>query len=196
MFEKLPSLRDFQPKFYSGGPTRFHLPLLYDLVSQAKPKQVVFLGFGDGDPFFTACQAGLEQNVACQCVAVRRNRAGESADDDPKWLDGRAKGEEFYGERTRFFQTSEEALAAIADGTVDMLVLDDSDSGEEVRKDLSGWDPKLSTAATVLLHGLRLERDDGPATAWKEWAGKRPQTSFDEGLGVGVAVLDKSGPGS
>src|ERR1041385_8695965 len=123
MFENLPSLREFQPKFYSGGPMRFHLPLLYDFVSQAKPKQIVFLGFGDGDAFFTACQAALEKNVDCQCVAVRRNRAGESADDDPTWRDGRADGEEFYGERARFFPTSEEALAAIADDNVDVLVI-------------------------------------------------------------------------
>ena len=196
MFEKLPSLRDFHPKFYSGGPTRFHLPLLYDLVSQAKPKQVVFLGFGDGDAFFTACQAALEQNIDCQCAAVRRNRAAESADNDPTWHDGRAEGEEFYGERTRFFETSAEALAAIADGGVDVLMLDDSDSGTEIRKDLSAWQRKLSSVATVLIHGLRLERDDSPATAWNEWVGKRPQADFAVGLGLGVAVLDKSGPGS
>ena len=51
MFDKLPSLRGFQPKFYSGGPTRFHLPLLYDLVAEAKPKRVVAVGFGDGQAF-------------------------------------------------------------------------------------------------------------------------------------------------
>lgn len=196
MFEKLPSLREFQPKFYSGGATRFHLPLLYDLVAQAKPKQVVLIGFGDSDAFFTACQAALEQDIDAQCVAVRRNHAGESADDDPTWRDGRADGEEFYGERTRFFATSEEALAAVADGSVDILWLDDSDSGTEIRKDLSAWQPKLSSSATVLLHGLRLKRDDSPATAWSEWVGKRPQAKFPEGLGMGVAVLDRDSSAS
>src|ERR1051325_9376078 len=101
MFEKLPSLREFQPKFYSGGPARFHLPLLYDLVAQTKPKQVVFLGFGDSDAFFTACQAALEQNVDCECSAIRRNRTGESERDDPAWREDRADGKEFYGERAR-----------------------------------------------------------------------------------------------
>jgi GT2 family glycosyltransferase/glycosyltransferase involved in cell wall biosynthesis len=196
MFEKLPSLREFQPKFYSGGRMRFHLPLLYDFVAEAKPKRVVFLGFGDGDAFFAACQAASEQNVDCQCVAVRRNRAGEPANEDPTWRNGRADGEEFYGERTVFFATSEEALAAIAESSVDVLVLDDSDSGAEIRQDLSLWQPKLSTPATALLHGLKLERDDSLATAWTEWIGKHPHTNFPDGLGLGVATLGRNSPGS
>ena len=53
MFEQLPSLRGFQPKFYSGGVTRFHLPLFYDLIAGAKPKRVLVVGFGDGQAFFT-----------------------------------------------------------------------------------------------------------------------------------------------
>src|SRR5450432_2235721 len=44
MFEKLPSLLGFQPKFYTGGPTRFHLPLLYDLMASKRPRSVVTLG--------------------------------------------------------------------------------------------------------------------------------------------------------
>ena len=84
MFEKLPSLLGFQPKFYTGGPTRFHLPLFYDLVASKKPKSIVTLGFGDGQAFFTFCQAAREQNIECQCVAVRRERAGEEENDDPR----------------------------------------------------------------------------------------------------------------
>src|SRR2546421_7072904 len=103
MFEQLPSLREFQPKFYSGGATRFHLPLLYDLVAEAKPKRVVAVGFGDGQAFFTLCQAATDQNVECQCLAVRRDRPGESYQDDIAWLKGRDYGEEFFGERVRFF---------------------------------------------------------------------------------------------
>ena len=98
MFEKLPSLLGFQPKFYTGGPTRFHLPLLYDLVASQKPKSIVTLGFGDGQAFFTFCQAAREQNIECQCVAVRREHAGENEADDLAWLKGKDYGDEFYGD--------------------------------------------------------------------------------------------------
>src|SRR3954469_5092605 len=99
MFEKLPSLRGFQPKFYSAGPARFHLPLLYDLMADARPKRVVIVGFGDGDALFTFCQAATELKIDAECVAVRRDRSGDTAEDDGTWRDGRAAGEEFYGER-------------------------------------------------------------------------------------------------
>src|ERR1700726_4909676 len=110
MFDKLPSLRGFQPKFYSGGPTRFHLPLLYDLVAEAKPKRVVAVGFGDGQAFFTFCQAANEQKVDCECLAVRRDRSGEAEEDDIAWREGRDYGEEFYGEPARFFSAAGSAL--------------------------------------------------------------------------------------
>src|SRR3954452_8354171 len=145
MFEKLPSLRGFQPKFYSGGATRFHLPLLYDLVAETKPKRVVAVGFGDGQAFFTFCQAASELKIDCECVAVRRDREEETA--DTNWREGRGGAEEFYGDSVRFFAGPAEALAAIADGSVDLLWLDDSDSGTEIQRDLSAWQTKLSADA-------------------------------------------------
>ena len=74
MFENLPSLRGFQPKFYCGGPMRFHLPLLYDLVASEKPKLVVTLGWSDGEGFFTLCQAASEEGVRASGSAKARFR--------------------------------------------------------------------------------------------------------------------------
>jgi GT2 family glycosyltransferase len=196
MFEKLPSLRGFQPKFYSGGFSRFHLPLLYDLVSLAKPARVVVLGFGDGQAFFTCCQAAVEQKLACDCVAVRRNRTPGSEDDDIVWRKGRDEANEFYGERVRFFSSVAEALAELRDGSVDLIWLDDSDSGTEIRRDLSEWKFKLGAKATVLLHGVRVERENPPSVAWNEWVGERRNAVFSEGIGLGIAMTAESGPPS
>ncbi len=191
MFQKLPSLRGFQPKFYSGAPTRFHLPLLYDLTAEAKPKRVVAIGFGDGQAFFTFCQAANEQGVDCECVAVRRDRAGESADDDEPFRDGRGYGEEFYGACARFFTSAEAAMAAMGDASVDLLFIDDTDSGEEVRRDLETWKSKLSPNAIVLLHGLNLERPDSPRASWEKWTEDWSHANFFAGLGLGMARKGK-----
>lgn len=196
MFDKLPSLREFQPKFYSGGPTRFHLPLLYDLVAEAKPKRVVAVGFSDGQAFSTFCQAAHEQKLDCTCFAVRRDRPGESEEDDVAWREGRDYGEEFYGERARFFSSPSAALAEMADNSVDILLLDDSDSGKAIREDLSAWRSKLTPEAAVLLHGLGLEREDSPRVAWDEWIADRPHAIFSEGLGLGIALQSKADPSS
>ena len=173
MFDKLPSLRGFQPRFYAAGPMRFHLPLLYDLVASEKPKLVVTLGWSNGEGFFTFCQAASEQGVDSQCVAVRRERAGELDEDDAAWREGRDYGEEFYGDRTRFFASSASALTEVADGSVDLLLLDDCDSGTEIRRDLSAWESKLAPQGIVLLHGVALERENGPKAGWDEWLAGR-----------------------
>jgi GT2 family glycosyltransferase len=187
MIEKLPSLRGFQPKFYSSGPMRFHLPLLYDLVAEVRPKLAVTLGWSDGQAFFTFCQAGNEQSVDGRCVAVRRERAGEAAEDDVAWRQGTESGEEFYGDRTRFFSSGAAALAELAEGSVDLLLLDDCDSGTEIRADLAEWESKLAADAIVLLHGMNLERKEGPKAAWNEWTAARPSALFPEGLGLAIA---------
>jgi GT2 family glycosyltransferase/glycosyltransferase involved in cell wall biosynthesis/cell division protein FtsB len=196
MFDKLPSLRGFQPKFYSGGPARFHLPLLYDLVAEAKPKRVVSVGFGDGQAFFAFCQAANEQKVNCECVAVRRDRAGESEEDDTTWTQGRDYGEEFYGMRVRLFSNSSSALAEVADGSVDILLLDDSDSGKEIREDLGEWESKLAPNATVLVHGLGLERQDGVKAVWDQWVAGRSHAIYPDGLGLGIAQQNTTAPSS
>lgn len=196
MFDKLPSLRRFQPKLYSGGPARFHLPFLYDLVAETKPKRVVVVGFADGQFFFTFCQAANELKVDCECVAVWRDRAGESEADDVAWGEGRDYGEEFYGEPARFFSSPSAALAEVADNSVDVLLLDDSDSGKAIREDLSAWRSKLAPESLVLLHGLGLEREDSPQVAWDGWVADRPHAIFSNGPGLGIALQSKTAPSS
>ena len=191
MFEKHPSLLGFQPKFYIGGPTQFHLPLFYDLVASEKPKSIVTLGFGDGQAFFTFCQAAREQNIGCQCVAVRREHAGETETADLAWLKGKDYGDEFYGDFTRF-HAGPDAVREFADQSVDLLLLDDCDSGAEVRADLSTWESKLAPNGIVLFHGIALERVDDPKVAWLQWTASRPTAEFPDGIGLGITLQSEA----
>ena len=77
MLSELPSLHGFMPKFYRGGPIRFYLPLLYDLVAIEKPKLIVTIGFDEGEAFFTLCQAAREKRIDCRCVAIHREEGQE-----------------------------------------------------------------------------------------------------------------------
>jgi glycosyltransferase involved in cell wall biosynthesis/GT2 family glycosyltransferase len=194
MFEELPSFSGFQPKSYSGGPVRFHLPFLYDLVAAAKPKIAVVLGFGDGDAFFTLCEATSDTGETGQCIAVRRERPEEPEAEDVRWRDGVGDGEEVYGEGAKFFSTTEAALSGVADGSVEFLLIDDSDSGPAIAAELKAWQPKLASQAVVLLHGVGIERDEGPTEAWSAWVGKRAQVTFSAGLGLSVARHGKATP--
>lgn len=191
MSEKLPSLLGFKPKFYTGGPTRFYLPLFYDLVASIRPKSIVTLGFGDGQAFFTFCQAAREQHIEGRCAAVRRERPGETENDDVAWLKGRDYGEEFYADLIGFHNGAA-AVKEFADQSVDLLLIDDCDSGAEVRADLSAWESKLASNGVVLVHGIALERADDPKTAWLKWSASRPTAEFSDGIGLGVTLKSEA----
>src|SRR6266550_381724 len=190
MLSELPSLHEFMPKFYGGGPIRFYLPLLYDLVAIEKPKLIVTIGFGEGEAFFTLCQAAREKRINCRSVAIHRQEGQES--DDAIWQAGRAYGEEFYGEAAQFLAGEPADLAKnFANNDVNLLLIDDCDSGSIIRKELAAWKSKLESDAIVVLHGLGLERDDAPLRAWMEFISQRSHTEFHEGIGLGVALAGK-----
>ena len=189
-FTKLPSLHDFTPKFYRGGPIRFYLPLLYDLVAIEKPKLIVTIGFDEGEAFFTLCQAAREKRIDCRCVAIRREEGEES--DDAIWQAGRAYGEEFYGEAARFLAGAPADLAKnFANDDVDLLLIDDCDSGSIIGGELAAWKSRLGSDAIVVVHGLGLERDDPLRPAWAEFVSHYQHASFHEGIGLGVALAGK-----
>jgi O-antigen biosynthesis protein len=188
----MPSLHGFVPKFYRGGAIRFYLPLLYDLVAINKPRLSVTIGFDEGDAHFAFCQAAQEQRVKCRCVAVRRGDP-ESEKDDEAWQEGRAYGEEFYAEVAQFLSGPPGKLAEeFAKEDVDLLLIDDCDSGATVRKELAAWKSNLAPDAIVLIHGTRLERGDSTRAAWSEFVSGRPHVEFPDGAGLGIAAGSNS----
>lgn len=170
---ELPSLHAFQPKFYTGGPSRHYLPLFYDFVALHKPALIVTLGLGDGQAHFTFCQAVKENALAPKCIAVAR-----------------------LGEAVEHIERSERSypeISTILSGTrsdlpqgIDLLLIDDCDSGSEVRAMLDELGPKLSPNAVVLVHGTQLERSDSPREAWSQWSEGRTVAEFTDGIGLGI----------
>jgi hypothetical protein len=53
--------QNFEPKFFTGGRTRFYLPLFYDIVAQEKPALIVILGLGDAQAHLAFCQTAAQQ---------------------------------------------------------------------------------------------------------------------------------------
>jgi len=181
--------QNFEPKFFTGGPTRVYLPLFYDIVMQEKPALIVTLGLGDAQAHLAFCQAVAEQNLSSRCVAVRRPRADESPLDDPAWKCAEKATAKFFVTVSQLLEADEvKAAADFADGSIDVLLIDDVDSGETVRQELEIWRPKLSASALVLLHGTELERKDAPRSAWASFTREKAAADFGEGIGLSVAT--------
>src|SRR5436305_11980494 len=81
-----------------------------------------------------------------------------------------------------------QAASDFADGSIEVLLIDDVDSGETVRRELEIWRSKLSVNALVLLHGTSLERQDSPRNAWLNFVVEKAAAYFREGIGLSVAT--------
>ncbi len=184
----LPSLFAFQPRHYRGGAIRFYLPLLYDLVATVAPRRIVVLGFGNGDAFFTLCQAVRENGLNCECIAFWRGKEETDRAADEAWQEGLRHVVETYPDFARLESVdAANASAALTDRKVDLLLIDDCDLGREISAELQCCDAILSPAGSVLLHGLELQRDDAPKSAWRKWVGERPGVDLAMGAGLGMA---------
>lgn len=193
MLPDLPSL-DFQPRFYSGGPSRFHLPFLYDLLGERRPRRIVLLGFGDEQIHFTIGQALLDFQFEAKWKTIRRLRAKENAADDQLWQEAIAQSAEFFGDRVSLIEQDPlKAAEDEADGSIDFLVLDDFEDAETLRDELVKWRPKLSKEAVVLAHGVLLERESSPQKAWAEFCQGGRHFAFEAGNGLGVLATDSLG---
>jgi GT2 family glycosyltransferase/glycosyltransferase involved in cell wall biosynthesis len=189
---KLPSLRDFVPKFYRGGPIRFYLPLLYDLVAIHQPELIVSIGFDEGEAHFTFCQAAQEQELKCRCLVIHRDDSGKQKEDGA-WQKGKAYGEEFYGATAQFLSGSPMQLAEdFAKQNVDLLLISDCDSGSTIRQELAAWKTRLAPDAIVLVHGTELKREDAPKDAWSEFTSRKPHMELSDGMGLGLAAITSS----
>src|SRR5438045_9015593 len=113
--------QNFDPKFFTGGPTRFYLPLFFNIVVQEKPALIVTLGLGDAQAHLAFCQAVAEQNLASRCVAVRRARADESAIDDPAWECAEKTTTRFFATISQLVEANAfQAAAGFADGQLEV----------------------------------------------------------------------------
>src|SRR4029453_8459233 len=102
---------EFDPKFYTAGPTRFYLPLLQDIVTLEKPELIVTFGFSDGQVHLAMCQIATENSLSCRIVAVRRAADNESAEQGPTWTHGLNASANSYSAVSKLLDGDSEILA-------------------------------------------------------------------------------------
>ena len=177
---------NFEPKFYTGGGMRFYLPLLHDIIASEKPALIVTLGLGDAQAHLTFCQTAAQHNISSSCAAIRRATLDEDAADDPGWQRAQKATAEFFPTISQLIDGG--STTEFSDGSVNVLLIDDVDSAETIRRELELWSPKLSSDALVMLHGLDLERTDPPRSAWSTFVKEKAAAEFHNGIGLGIAT--------
>lgn len=178
---------EFDPKFYTKGPSQLHLPVLQDIITLEKPSVVVSVGLGDGQAHLAMCQMAAENSLSCRIVTLRRKREGERAEQDPAWIE--ASKDNSYRHVSELLDGEVKTLAQhFEDAAIDVLFIDDEDTGTVIESELTLFREKLKAAALVLVHGIDLERVDSPGRAWERFARGKKRVEFHQGIGLGVAT--------
>src|SRR5271157_3891843 len=175
-----------------------HVPFAHWLVQVTSPRFLVELGTQAGVSYSAFCESVLLSGLATQCLAVDTWKGDEHA---------LYYGEEVFRDFQRFHATRyggfsellrctfDEALAHVADHSVDLLHIDGLHTYEAVSRDFEGWLPKLSARATVLLHDTNVrERDFGVWKLWLEIKRSYPSFEFLHGHGLGLLAVGRDVP--
>lgn len=174
------------PVYPWGG----HRGFTYDLVRWMKPARIVELGVHWGTSFFAFAQAVKDEKLPTELIGVDTFRGDEHAG--------------FYGDEVletvrriieRYFQAQSivlkpmfftEALASVADESVDLLHIDGLHTQEACRFDYTAWLPKLAPEGVVLFHDTAPSTGYGSAVFWKEVSASLPSFAFEHSWGLGV----------
>jgi GT2 family glycosyltransferase/SAM-dependent methyltransferase len=196
---------DLDPLFWREGRSGVlsawygHLPFAHWIVRAVRPLTIVELGTHYGVSYCAFCQAVARNSLNTRCFAVDTWKGDSQTG---------FYGEEVYQSLRRFHDerysafsellrcTFDDALAYLADGSVDLLHIDGLHTYEAVHHDFENWRPKLSENAVVLFHDTNeRQRDFGVWRLWEELSKEFPAFEFLHGHGLGVlAVGDSMSP--
>lgn len=173
------------------SPWAGHRNFAYDLVAYLKPSRILELGTHYGCSFFAFLQASKDLARDTEHFAVDTWLGEEHAGlygEEVFELVGRTVKECFPNQKVRILRkTFDEALADVADGSIDLLHIDGFHSYEAVRHDFTTWLPKLSGAGVVLFHDIAPSSGYGSATYWNEIKTQFPHFEFlEHSFGLGV----------
>lgn len=167
-----------------------HGPFAFWITEALRPQVMVELGTHNGYSFMAFCQAVRQLGLQTSCHAVDTWEGDKHAGFYGHEVHDRlaAHNEAHYGAFARLLRCRfDQALAHIADGTIDLLHIDGRHTYDDVREDFESWLPKLSPRAVVLFHDTN-ERT-GDFGVWRYWAELRlryPAFEFLHGHGLGV----------
>ncbi|MDO4795979.1 MAG: class I SAM-dependent methyltransferase [Brachymonas sp.] len=183
----------------SPAPWAGHIPFAAWLMALMRPRTLVELGVYSGISYLAFCQAAVQNGVPLRAWGVDTWRGDAHAgryDGAAILRTLREQHDARYGAFSTLLQkTFDEALADIADGSIDLLHIDGLHTYEAVRHDFEGWLPKLSERAVVLFHDTAVRQGDfGVWRLWDELKQRYASLSFEHSNGLGVLLVGPQAP--
>lgn len=183
----------------SPAPWAGHIPFAAWLMALMRPRTLVELGVYSGISYLSFCQVAMQRQIPLRAWGVDTWQGDAHAGS----YDGaailrilREQHDARYGHFSTLLQkTFDEALADIADGSVDLLHIDGLHTYEAVRHDFESWLPKLSERAVVLFHDTAVRQGDfGVWRFWDELKQRFASLTFEHSNGLGVLLVGTQAP--
>lgn len=177
-----------------------HLPFMFCLMMQVKPRRYVELGAHHGASFFAACQAACRLDVRSECIAIDTWQGDEHIGQYGETVFSQFVYilESKFGNVGRYIRNSfSNAAGQFAPGSIDLLHIDGTHTYEAVKNDFETWLPKLSSTGIIIFHDTHVTQDGfGVYRLWDELSKKYPSFCFEHGHGLGLiyAGSDQDSP--
>lgn len=172
------------------SPWQGHRDFAYDLIRFARPALIVELGVHYGCSFFAFCQAVKDHRLEAQVIGVDTwtgdPHAGYYGEEVFELVE-KTRASHFADDRFAFRRlTFDEAVAAFADNSIDLLHIDGLHTYEAVSRDFTAWLPKLANDGIMLLHDIAPASGYESARFWAEIAQRHPHFEFLNRWGLGI----------
>ena len=167
-----------------------HAPFAFWLVDAARPRSIVELGTHFGFSYFVFCEAAVRLGLNTRAYALDTWHGDDQAG---------IYGEEVFESvnainRSDYLAFStllrgyfDDSLAAIPDGSVDLLHIDGRHGFEDVTHDFEAWLPKLSNRGVVIFHDIAEHKEGfGVWRFWETVKTRYPSFEFKHAHGLGV----------
>ena len=176
-----------------------HVPFGHWLASRHRPVGVVELGTSSGVSLSAFCEAAIRCKINTHALAfATRSSSGVCRDMNVDATEAIADLRSFLDQHyasisTLLHTTSDKALQCVADGSVDLLHINDVRQDEDITRMFFDWLPKLSSRAIVLIHSINLREHNDDV--WRFWTGissKYRHFKFCHGEGLGMLIVGES----
>ena len=175
-----------------------HAPFAFWLVESLRPRLIVELGVSQGYSYAAFCQAVRTLNLGCRCCGIDSwqgdSRTGSY--DENAFLTIRKFNDAHNAYFSELIRSDfNDALPHFAEGSIDLLHINDFHAAETVRDDFDNWRSRISNRGVVLFHDINgREHGSGVAEVWEKLRLKYPHFEFWHGSGLGVLGVGRLFP--
>lgn len=173
-----------------------HMPFIYWLVSQLKPRQVVELGTHTGNSYFSICQSVSDFALDSKCYAVDTWEGDVHAGIYGNEIYAKVESHNsmHYKSFSRLLRmTFDEANGYFSNESIDLLHIDGLHTYEAVKHDYETWLGKVAPGGVILFHDTNVrERNFGVWQLWEELT-RQGAENFEFVHSHGLGVLRKPG---